>query len=138
MTVAPRRASPAAVARAQALLPALAELIENQDPCLKHLDFNQIEASSAAIGDVLARVLMQEAVAQRPAATEPEVQTAYEQALRKAGTSSATAATLPEAEVRRMRKKRKLKTMRGPIEIEREYLYFPALKTGIFPPRSKA
>ena len=93
MTVAPRRASPAAVARAQALVPALAELIENHDPCVKDLDFNQIEASSAAIGDVLARLLMQQAIAQRPAATESEVQTAYAQALKKAGVTPAAAET---------------------------------------------
>jgi DNA/RNA-binding domain of Phe-tRNA-synthetase-like protein len=101
---------------------------------VEDLDFNQVEASSAAIGDVLARLQMKQAVAQRPAATDSEVQAAFEQARQKAGVSPGTPVTPGEQEVRRLRKKRTLKTIRGPVEIEREYLYFPALRAGVFPP----
>jgi hypothetical protein len=125
------------MARAQALVPALAELIENHDPALEGLDFNQIEASAAAIGDVVSRLLMKGAVEQRPVATKQEVEAAFERARQKAGRPASEPASAEERRVMRGRRKRRLKTMRGPVEIEREYLYFPALGTGIFPPRSK-
>ena len=134
MSNARRPASAAALARAQALVPQLAELIENHDPGLAGLNFDQIEASSAAIGDVLARLLMKKAAEAQAPASEGEVATAYREAREKAGLPpeppSAKAPT-----VRRMRKQRTLKTMRGEVPLEREYLYFPGLKTGVFPPR---
>lgn len=129
-----RPASLAAVARAQALVPQLAELLENHDPCQAGLKFNQIEASAAAIGDVLARLLMKTAAETQAPASEGEVAAAYRQAREKAGLPpQALHAEAPS--VRRMRKQRTLKTMRGEVPIEREYLYFPGLKTGVFPPR---
>ena len=56
--MAAKKVSAAALAQAQELLPILAEMIESNDPSLDGLDFNQIEANAAAIGDVLARALM--------------------------------------------------------------------------------
>lgn len=135
MAKSKRSPSAAAMARAQALVPMLAELIENNDPALEHFDFNQIEASSAAIGDVVSRVLMKQSVEQRLPADSQEVQAAFAQALKKSGRPVSEPLTTKDRQMLRMHKKRTLKTMRGPVEIEREYLYFPALKAGIFPPR---
>lgn len=134
MSESSRKPSPAAMARAQALLPVLAELIDHHDPALEHLDFDQTEASAAAIGDVVARLLIKQSVEQRSAATDEEVQAAFERARAKAGPPASELTHEAGHLFMRQRRKRTFKTIRGPVEIEREYLYFPALKTGIFPP----
>jgi hypothetical protein len=135
MAAAKRPPSSVALARAQSLVPLLAEMIENSDPSQDGLDFNQIEASAAGIGDVLARLLMKQAVERRPAASEDEIEDAYQRACRKADLPAETPESPHTRKVRRMRRERTLKTVRGPVTFDREYLYFPGLKTGVFPPR---
>ena len=128
--------SPAAWAQAQELVPFLAEMIEQRDPCLDGLDFNQIEANSAAIGDCLARVLMKRALHLQAQVTPVDEQEARRLALERAAPELRRELRAEDLQVKRIKgKPRKLKTVRGEMDFERAYLYFPELKTGIFPPR---
>ena len=58
-------ASPAALRRADELYrrlkPHLAEMIERNDPSVENLTFDDIEANSAAVGDLFARGALREA-----------------------------------------------------------------------------
>ena len=128
--------SPAALAQAQELVPFLAEMIEQRDPCLDGLDFNHIEANSAAIGDCLARVLMKRALHQQAQVTPADEQEARRLALERAAPKLRRGRAAEDLQMTRMKdRRRKLKTARGEMDFERTYLYFPELKTGIFPPR---
>ena len=132
---AKRVPSAAALAQAQELTPILAEMIESNDPSLDGLKFDQIEASAAAIGDVLARALMLRAARKRGCLTPKREMHARQIALQGAG---AAAAGLNPEELRMVRgkaRKKKIKTVRGMIEVQRNYLYFPELHSGVFPPR---
>ena len=132
-------ASPAALRRARDLCrelqPFLAEMIERHDPSVEGLTFDDIEANSAAAGDLLARLMMLRALAGQPRATEAEIEAARRAALRRADPGLATGKSPEGLRMKRRRDKpRRLGTIRGEIEFSREYLYFPDLKTGVFPP----
>ncbi len=134
--MARRSISPAALAQAQELVPFLAEMIEQRDPCLKGLDFNQIEANSAAIGDCLARALMKRALHQQGGATAADEVQARRVALERAAPKLRRKHNAEDLQIKRQKdKRRKLKTVRGEVEFSRIYLYFPELQSGIFPPR---
>ncbi|MHC4253937.1 MAG: hypothetical protein ACYS9X_32890 [Planctomycetota bacterium] len=45
--------------------PHIVEMIEKSDPAVAGLDFNQVEANSAAVGDLLAEAAMLEAPRRR-------------------------------------------------------------------------
>jgi hypothetical protein len=131
--------TPAALARAEALWqelkPQVAAALEKMSPAQVGLTFDQIEAQSASVGDLIARVLMHNAVSRQPAMSEAEVERAKATALSQAG-SLAGKLCVQELKVKRVRDKScTLATVRGPVPLEREYLYFPELNTGIFPPR---
>jgi len=99
------------------------------------LTFDEIEAQSASVGDLIARVLMHEAVSRQAAVSEAEVERAKQAALSEAG-SLAGKLRAAALKVKRVRDKPcTLATVRGPVPLEREYLYFPELNTGVFPPR---
>ena len=73
---APPKAGPARVAAEgeadriyQEIRPRLVEMIERNDPAVAGLTFNDIEANSAAVGDLLAKLLMRRAIEIQPAAT---------------------------------------------------------------------
>ena len=134
-----KRASPAGK-RVDALYaklkPHIVEMIERNDPAVADLDFNQIEANSAAVGDLLAKAAMVEALAAQPRATDAEVAEAREEAVRNADPNLATGKKPGDLRMTRMQDKaRGIKTARGEIRYTREYLYFPDLKVGVFPPR---
>jgi hypothetical protein len=131
---------PSASKRADALYtklkPHIVEMIEKNDPAVAGLDFNQIEANSAAVGDLLAKAAMLEALASQPPVTDAEVGEARREALKKADPNLATGKKPGDLRMTRMQGKgRGIKTARGEIGYAREYLYFPDLKVGIFPPR---
>lgn len=131
--------SPTALARAEALWqelkPQVAVALEKMSPEQVGLTFDQIEAQSASVGDLIARVLMHDAVSRQSAMSEAEVERAKETALSQVG-SLASKLCAKELKVKRVRDKTcTLATVRGPVPLEREYLYFPELNTGIFPPR---
>src|SRR5579862_1570806 len=133
------QASPAALARAEALLqelkPQVAAALDKMSPQQAGLTFEQIEAQSASVGDLLARVLMHDAVSLQPAASEAEIEQAKQAALSQAG-PTARKLNVEKLKMARIRDKPcTMATVRGPLPLEREYLYFPQLKTGIFPPR---
>ena len=70
-----KRGSPAskrADALCRKLKPHIVEMIEKNDPTVAGLDFNQIEANSAAVGDLLAKAAMLEALAAQPPTTDAE------------------------------------------------------------------
>ena len=131
--------SPAALARAevlwQELKPQVAAALEKISPEQVGLTFDQIEAQSASVGDLIARVLMHDTVSRQPALSEAEIARAKEAALSQAG-SLAGKLRPEDLKVKRVRDKPcTLATARGPVPLKREYLYFPELNTGIFPPR---
>jgi hypothetical protein len=134
--------SPAALARAEALWqelkPQVAAALERMSPEQVGLTFDQIEAQSASVGDLVARVMMHDAVSQQAGVSEAEIECAKEAALSQAG-SLAGKLRPEELTVKRVRDKPcTLATARGPVPLKREYLYFPELNTGIFPPRHSA
>lgn len=131
--------SPAALARAEALWqelkPQVAAALDEIGPGQAGLTFDKIEAQSASVGDLLARILMRDAVCQQPLVSETEIGQAKQRALSQAGSQAKklSAEKLRMAHIRG--KPCTVATVRGPVPLEREYLYFPELKTGIFPPR---
>jgi hypothetical protein len=136
-----KQPSPAALAEAEALMqelkPALAEMIERCDPAIQGLSFNDIEGHAAAAGDLLAKLMMVRTLEQQAEVTVAEEKAARELAVQKAGLQgSCDAAQLQMTHAGKRR--RKLKTARGEITFSREYLYFPELKAGIFPPGNAA
>jgi len=131
---------PSASKRAEALCrrlkPHIVEMIEKNDPAVAGLDFNQIEANSAAVGDLLAKAAMLEAIAAQPPATDAEIAEARQEALKKVDPDLAAGKEPGDLRMTRMQEKeRGIKTARGEIRYAREYLYFPDLSVGIFPPR---
>ena len=132
--------SGAALAQAEALWrrlkPRVVEIIEQHQPSNRALTFNDIESNSASVGDLVARLLMAEAVLLQAPPTAAEEQQARTQALAQA--EPAVAARYRAEELRMTRipdKPCELHTARGPVPHTRTYLYFPELNTGIFPPR---
>jgi hypothetical protein len=68
-----KQPSPAALAHAEELWrklrPTVAEMIERSDPAIQGLTFNDIEGNAAAAGDLLAKLLMIQALQQQPEVT---------------------------------------------------------------------
>jgi hypothetical protein len=133
---APHPVSAAAQAEAQSLLPYLAEMIEQNDPALAGLDFNAVEARSAAIGDLLGRLLLRRVLDKSSTLAPQEEQAVRQAALAKAAPERAQGRASAHLKVVVQRDKpRTLKTARGPVPVPRDYWYFPELRVGIFPPR---
>ena len=129
-------ASKRADALCRKLKPHIVEMIEKNDPTVAGLDFNKIEANSAAVGDLLAKAAMLGALAAQPPATGVEIAEARREALKKADPDLAAGRKPEELRMTRMQDKgRGIETARGGIRYRREYLHFPDLKVGIFPPR---
>ena len=118
------------------LKPHIVEMIEKNDPAVAGVDFNKIEGKCAAVGDLLAKAAMLEAVAAQPPTTDAEVALARREALKKADPNLAAGKKPEGLRMTRMQdKERGIETVRGGIRYKREYLYFPDLSVGIFPPR---
>ncbi len=118
------------------LKPHIVQMIEKNDPTVAGLDFNQIEANSAAVGDLLAKAAMLEALAAQPPATDAEIAEARREALKRADPNLAAGKKPEDLRMTRMQdKERGIKTARGEIGYRRPYLHFPDLSVGIFPPR---
>ena len=118
------------------LKPHIVEMIERNDPTVAGLDFNTIEANSAAVGDLVAKASMLEALAAQPPPTDAEIAGARREALKNADPDLAAGKKPDDLRMTRMQdKERGIKTARGEVRYEREYLHFPDLKVGIFPPR---
>ena len=119
-----------------AMRPILEEAVKKNEP-RSGIKFNDMEATSASAGDAIARILMEEGLLKFGRATDEEVDEARKTVLANADEDEVAAAGQRAEDLRmtRMRQKRTLKTMRGPVRCEREYLYFPDLSVGIFPPR---
>ena len=122
----------------EAVKPAVTEMVEMNDPSVVGLKFSHIEANSAAAGDLLARLMMEQAVSIQPELTVEEI----ERARRRAELVEGLPLNVPDATGvrahRKGRKRKRLKTIRGEIEIERDYVHFPDLGSGLFPPRCQA
>lgn len=135
-----RRRTPSASDRADALCarlkPHIVQMIEKNDPAVAGLDFNTIEANSAAVGDLLAKASMLEALAAQPPPTDAEIAEARREALKNADPDLAAGKKPEDLRMTRMQdKERGIKTARGEVRYRRPYLHFPDLKVGIFPPR---
>ncbi len=99
---------------------------------------NDLEANSGAVGDALTRAVMEASVLEFARATDEEVAEARTRALKKAKPEVASKFKPEDLQLVRMNQDRTMKTKRGPVRCRREYLYFPDLKVGIFPPRHTA
>lgn len=118
------------------LKPHLAEMIDRNDPSVAGLTFSDIEANSAATGDLLAKLMMLRALAEQPPATDEEVAAIRRKVRKGADPDRAPHKTAPMLNMTRQKgKRRRIKTVRGEITFERDYLHFPELGTGLFPPR---
>lgn len=120
-----------------AVKPMVARAIENNN-IRRGAKFNDIEANSAAVGDALARVMMEAAPLEFGRAGDEEVAEARTEALAKAKPELAAKFQPEDLRLVRQMRERKLRTKRGPVRCSREYLYFPDLKVGLFPPRHTA
>lgn len=117
----------------------VAEVIERHSPTRKDLTFDEIEANSAAVGDLVARTLMLEALKEQSPPAESEISQARQQALAEAAASATVELKAEELHMTRIADKAaELCTARGPVPYAREYLYFPQLGAGVFPPRRSA
>lgn len=121
------------------LKPILAEMIDRNDPSVLNLTFNDIEATSAAMGDLLAKMMMIRALQRQGTATPTEELAARQAVLKNVPRKVAKKHKPEELHLTRIPDKpRTIKTMRGEITIKRQYLHFPQLSTGVFPPRDAA
>jgi hypothetical protein len=115
-----------------AIRPLLKNAVLQNDP-RSGVSFNDMESISCATGDVVARALMQEGVLQFGKATAEEVEETRQLVWAAAGPENKRRAK--DLSLKRLWQERTVKTMRGPVPIRREYLYFPELRRGISPPR---
>jgi hypothetical protein len=120
-----------------AIRPMVARAIEAND-VRGGAKMNDIEANSAAAGDALARALMEAGVLEFGRATEEEVAEARSEALKRAAPEVASKFKPEDLRVVRQMRERTLRAKRGPVRCRREYLYFPDLAVGLFPPRHTA
>lgn len=131
--------SAVALAEAEALMlelkPTLARMIERNDPAIRDLTFNDIEGNAAAAGDLLAKLMMMRALERQGPLTATEEQAAREAAFQQAEPEKRKRAPEELQMTRIPQRRRTLKTARGEITFAREYLHFPELGTGVFPPR---
>lgn len=115
--------------------PRLVEMIVRNDPAVANLKLSDIEGNSAAVGDLLSKLLMQRALDKQPPASEEEVIEARREALRRADPNLSAGKKPGDLKVTRMKGREvRLKTVRGEVRCSREYLYFPELRLGLFPP----
>ncbi len=117
-----------------AIRPTVARAIEANN-IRRGAKFNDIEGNSAAVGDALARLVMEANSLEFGRATDEEVAEARIEALKKADPELAAKFKPEDLRLVRQMRERTLHTKRGPVRCRREYLYFPDLKVGIFPPR---
>ena len=103
------------------LKPHLAEMIDRNDPSVIGLTFSDIEANSAAVGDLLAKLMMLRALAEQPPATGEEVAAIRRKVRRSADPARAAHKTTPELNMTRQRdKRRRIKAVSGEITFERD------------------
>ena len=113
--------------------PKVLEAVAKHSPERTDLKFNEIESNSASVGDLVARMLMQEALKEQAATTQADIKRARESLSDEA---RAVGKTPEQLRLTRIPDKPcALGTVRGPVPHLREYLYFPELQLGIFPPR---
>lgn len=118
------------------LKPHLADMIDNNDPSVAGLTFSDIEANSAAMGDLLAKLMMLRSLAAQPPATDEEIAAIRRKVRKSADPGRAAHKTTATLNMTRQKgKRRRIKTVRGEITFERDYLHFPELGSGLFPPR---
>ena len=132
------RVEPSAEETAERLLAALKPMVAEavvKNNIRAGAKIDDIEGNSAAAGDVLARALMEAAAVEFGRATDGEVAGARAEALAKAGPERVSRLAGKEPRVVRQMRERTLHTKRGRIRCTREYLYFPDLSVGLFPPR---
>ena len=118
------------------LKPMVVDALQRNSAINQGVKFDDIEARSCSVGDLVARVLMETAAENQAAEIAGQAAAIARQAVsEKAKTEGVTVA--PSALHVTCMKDRtaRLKTARGEIEYQRDYLYFPELKSGVFPPR---
>lgn len=109
------------------------EVVEKHSLERADLKFDEIESNSASVGDLIARLLIQEALKEQAAATATEIEAARQSLTEEARTVGKTPTQLRMTRI--PDRKCEVGTVRGPVPHQREYLYFPELKRGVFPPR---
>lgn len=110
------------------------EAVEKHSPDRADLKFDEIESNSASIGDLMARMLIEEALKEQAKATNAEIEAARQSL---ADAARAIGKTPEQLCMTRMGERPcELGTVRGPVTLRREYLYFSELERGIFPPRA--
>lgn len=118
------------------LKPRVAEVLERHRTQGLTLKFSEIEADGASVGDLIARMVMEEAVKLQPSATEAEELEARQAALSKADPKLAAPYRPEDLRLTHIPDRVcTLGTVRGPLAYRRTYLYFPDLCVGVFPPR---
>lgn len=115
--------------------PLLMEMIKRYDSSNRAVTLSDIEADAASRGDLLAKELIKLTLKQQDKATEQEIEEARHLAMAQANSECTNSLQADELCLTRIPgKERTLKTARGEIQYAREYLYFPELGSGVFPP----
>jgi hypothetical protein len=109
------------------------DVVEKHSPERTDLKFDEIESNSVSLGDMIARMVIEEALKEQAAIQPAEVEAARQSLAREAHAIDKAPEQLRLTHI--PKKHCQLGTLRGPVSLQREYLYFPELKTGIFPPR---
>lgn len=123
----------------QTMRPQVAAALERLGGRGKPVTFNDIESEGASVGDLLARTIMLEVFQQQAPPTGDELDAARKEALAQADPQLASAYRPEDLVVKRIPDKPcTVTTLRGAVPYSREYLYYPALGTGVFPPRPAA
>jgi hypothetical protein len=113
--------------------PQVLEAIAKHSPERTDLKFDELESNSASVGDLVARMLMQEALKEQATTTQADIEDARESLSDEARTVGKTPEQLCLTRI--PDKPCEVGTVRGPVIHQREYLYFPELQRGVFPPR---
>jgi len=104
--------------------PKVVEAIENYNAERTDLKFDEIEGNSASVGDLVTRMLIQEALRAQSAASQEELKTARQSLTEQARVIGKTPDKLRMTRI--LGKRCELGTVRGPVPHERQYLCFPS------------
>lgn len=127
---------PEAESAAESLIDRIRPLLVEKLKQGRPSSFDDIEATGASVGDLLARLLMQSQLGAEEALDAAALAALREEALRQAPPDKAQGRRAEDLVVHRIRGKPKtIKTIRGEVRFERDYYYFPELGIGLFPPR---
>jgi hypothetical protein len=119
------------------LKPLVAAALQHNSAINQGVKFDDIEARSVSVGDLLARLLMETSLTAQAAGQAGQAEQTAREAVREKAAAQPVPADPASLQITRMKARPAVvKTARGEVRYRRDYLYFPELHSGVFPPRS--